>query len=99
MKQKIIITSGDPSGVGPEIIVKSRMYPNPVNDFIGLEFDRTLINPKVLISDINGRIVYSDILNSSRKTTLNIEWLKPGIYVISIIEKGKNISNHKFIKG
>jgi WD40 repeat protein len=81
-----------------EIIVKSRLYPNPANDFIGLEFDRSLINPKVLISNINGRIVYSDILNSSRKTTLNIEWLKPGIYVISIIEKGKNISNHKFIK-
>ncbi len=83
----------------PQVVVKSRLYPNPANAFVVLEFDKLLINSKIIINDISGKIVYSDMLIGSRKTTLNIDELKPGVYVVSVIEKRKVISNQKFVKG
>ncbi len=73
------------------------IYPNPVineltiNNFL---FDE----PVIVISDLFGRRLKTEILNSTRQT-LSMKDFTSGIYFISLLDKaGNNILNKKIIK-
>ena len=69
-------------------IEKLILYPNPANNYfeIANSFEK-FGKMNVIISDITGRVVYEKPLIDSR---LNISFLKPGVYVVSV--HGNNYS-------
>lgn len=84
-------------------ISRFRIYPNPANNIIQIEFDSKLNSSiKCTVTDLAGRICKSEELkkpeNASSNNTLDVSSLKPGIYFISIVENGKTTSTNKFVK-
>lgn len=60
-----------------------KTYPNPVNNSLSLSTTTTTIN-QVDITDLNGRVVKSFILNGITQTELNVADLQSGMYFISV---------------
>jgi hypothetical protein len=74
-----------------------RIYPNPANDILNIEFTSNNISSSpISVVDIEGRKLYSENKNlgiGKQNLTLNIAGLNQGFYFITI---GK--STHKFVK-
>lgn len=66
--------------------------PNPANDFINIETKENI--KEVLISDLNGRVVYSKAFSK----TINLSNFKTGMYLISCITASGNRINGTFVK-
>jgi len=66
--------------------ISLRVYPNPVKDFINLSVENLNNESYSLkITDLNGRIVYEEILAEQVGThKINVAGLKPGIYIVSV---------------
>ena len=62
---------------------KSKIYPNPTNNFITIEFEKP-ITSKLFIKDIAGKVVFSKRLNNVSKEQLDINGLANGIYFILV---------------
>lgn len=75
---------------------KVNLYPNPVKDVITLKLESTPEDCQFRILDIQGREQITGILNM-KKTEINLEKLKPGLYIIEVITvSGK--TSRKIIK-
>jgi alpha-glucosidase len=62
-----------------------KLYPNPANEFVYL--DLTSIgsgNVIVTISDIQGKLIYSDFIQGGNLMQLNISDIQNGIYIVHI---------------
>ncbi|MFV5698928.1 T9SS type A sorting domain-containing protein [Flavobacterium sp. ZT3R17] len=70
------------------------IYPNPAKDIIHFKNNNNKFINKVIITNLNGKIVLKQNNNS---TELNVQLLKQGIYLIQIMSEGKTFKN-KFIK-
>ncbi|NQU34142.1 MAG: DUF2271 domain-containing protein [Bacteroidetes bacterium] len=62
------------------------VFPNPSNGAITLYFYKELLNAKLVVSDLAGKIVYSENtkLIPEGSKTLNISGMPAGIYMLSI---------------
>ena len=78
------------------------LYPNPAKDILNIEIS----NQKSVISTTDFHIInlfgqriynYTCRLHFNNRIELNIEYLKPGVYVI-IFPTHSNIENHLFVK-
>ncbi len=94
--QEIIIGTKDIMGIG------AKVYPNPFNN----EFTLDLINTNVKILgtmdvsvfDINGKIVYKDVITDS-KTNINLSKLGTGSYFVKVLDaKGAKVLEEQIIK-
>lgn len=73
-----------------------RLYPNPSSDVVNIHFDlSTSANVKFELYDINGRLVYNDLLNNSTNVayTLPMNRFSSGIYLLRI-----NDGSHSVVK-
>ncbi|MDD2549993.1 MAG: T9SS type A sorting domain-containing protein [Bacteroidales bacterium] len=77
------------SGIIPEITEKFKLYPNPSNGPITLEFTPTSTTYRIEISNNLGQNIYSSTIKTKEfeKTTANLllHHLNPGIYFVSLI--------------
>ena len=63
-----------------------RIYPNPVNNKITIELTDYSSNTQITITNIEGKIVYSNTTIQSKKIVLNAtDWAK-GVYIIKITD-------------
>ncbi|MEX1189743.1 MAG: T9SS type A sorting domain-containing protein [Bacteroidia bacterium] len=71
------------------------LYPNPASDYIQLkEIEPIGKDQNVMVSDITGRIIYSDLIHAGQTSAaINISAFEGGTYIISI-----GNSRSKFIK-
>jgi hypothetical protein len=78
---------------------KMKVYPNPVSDFLTIEFDK-LITGKISITvfDMTGRIVLNKEKQNQQMIKLNISKLTKGIYLLKINLKNDNGIAVKIIK-
>lgn len=60
------------------------VYPNPASDVINLSFTEIIEDSELSILNINGELVYSEVLTSGDSYTINTESLAKGIYVVNI---------------
>ena len=79
--------------VSPKIAV-CRIYPNPANDYIIIESEKSDLT--VEIRDVAGKLLNRTVLQDFNK--INIRNWASGIYFVSVIEKGKIIDVQKLIK-
>jgi hypothetical protein len=88
---------------GIEIIDQPQLeiYPNPVKEILSIDFNYpTEGNIVIEIKDMKGRSVFNQQLTNdgSSHTDLNIQQLKPGIYMLRITNGNRLIGDRKFIK-
>lgn len=74
------------------------VYPNPAIDFINLQFADIQHGISVSISDMNGRIIFSQSSNSSSQLVkIPVENLSQGVYILHIVTDKSKLTS-RFIK-
>jgi len=66
------------------------VYPNPATDAITISTDENVEGFKVVVSDLNGRVVLGSSL-SGQSTTVNVSELANGTYIYRVADKTGNI--------
>jgi hypothetical protein len=72
------------------------LYPNPANDFIGINLGDMEADSYQLI-DIQGRIIISNSLVGKTNDTISLSGLQPGVYFVKV-NSGTNSITKKVIK-
>ncbi len=76
-----------------------RTYPNPFSDQLFIEYDINLGNSaNVLITDIHGKLIYSQRLNPSEKQSILSFNPEKGIYFVSLVLNGTPVHTEQIIK-
>lgn len=77
-----------------------KLYPNPSNDKITIEYTGSMTSVKFEIISIDQKVINNTVLNRGDKKTVNLETFNSGIYFarISNMSSGEMISVSKFIK-
>jgi hypothetical protein len=74
------------------------IYPNPASDIVNIDLSKlTNKNVQVNVSDISGKLIYSENISSSDLISIDVNEYSKGIYFINLT--GENFSlNKKLIK-
>ncbi len=75
-----------------------RMYPNPASDFLILAFGE-MLPYRVTVSDITGKTCFIMMENIEQVTSLPIELLENGMYIVTVDYIGQGKSSLLFSKG
>ena len=73
------------------------LFPNPAKNTISIDYKSLSKNYMIKIYDATGRLVKNNEHNSSGTTTINIEDLNAGIYLVNVSDGKESITNH-FVK-
>ncbi|MDH0658845.1 reprolysin-like metallopeptidase [Empedobacter sp. GD03865] len=72
--------------------------PNPSNGIINLDFTNSFTTGKITVTDLAGRTVYSNKLNSSKSQQVNLSSLSNGVYIVSIEAGNEQFTKKVIIK-
>ncbi|MDH0673939.1 M12 family metallo-peptidase [Empedobacter sp. GD03861] len=72
--------------------------PNPSNGIINLDFTKSFTSGKITVTDLAGRTVYSNTLNSSKSQQVNLSNLSNGVYIVSIEAGNEQFTKKVIIK-
>ena len=73
------------------------IYPNPVRDVLKIDGIDASVKTQIGVSSLYGKVIFQSRSSGSDSYTANVSKLKPGIYYVTIKEKGKSVML-KFIK-
>lgn len=74
------------------------IYPNPVQDFIIIDFAASQLNAQLVLCDATGRTLHAVTVNGKR-TALDVNMLEGGIYFLSLHDQGGAIlARHTVVK-
>jgi Secretion system C-terminal sorting domain len=59
------------------------MYPNPVNDILNINCDLSIVNSKLIITDMMGKVVMTETITTDH-STFNIQHLSSGVYFVKV---------------
>jgi len=87
------------TGIAEEVISDVRVYPNPAGNVINIELDAAR-NSEVSYSVLNvaGSVLATGSYYSNERHTLNIDFLKAGVYFIMLENGSQDMKPVKFIK-
>ncbi|MCI5055517.1 MAG: T9SS type A sorting domain-containing protein [Flavobacteriales bacterium] len=71
------------------------LYPNPASDILNLKSNETI--KSFSISDVTGRFVLVDQINA-KSGMIDVKFLNPGVYHISVTSEGLKTQTFKFLK-
>ncbi len=78
-----------------------KVFPNPTANMITVDLTSTINkiadNSLLIITDITGRIIYTEKLNQQNTVSITTSAFDNGIYFVSLKSKDKIIANNKFI--
>ena len=78
--------------------VDIKIYPNPVNDYLNIEFQNTQKLVQIEIRNTNGVLLENEIYeNEIQINEFDISRFASGVYLICI-NNGERIENHRFVK-
>jgi len=74
------------------------VFPNPSKDFVIVEYAQELQNEGLVeIQDVNGKLIKNILINRLKdQVTVPTQNWKPGLYIATLIIKGKTIESVKF---
>ncbi|NOQ24164.1 MAG: T9SS type A sorting domain-containing protein [Bacteroidales bacterium] len=73
------------------------IYPNPSNNLFNIDLGNTKNIDQIVVTDINGRVVFESTNVKHEKFEINLSNQSKGIYILSIKMK-TDVSNYKLIK-
>lgn len=74
------------------------LYPNPVTQNLTLaNLPENFENIQLEIRDVSGRLFRTHTADAST-TTIPVADLTPGVYILSVLQKGTGLENMRFIK-
>jgi hypothetical protein len=86
------------AGIETTTDVKAAVYPNPVKDELQITLSGNSENIAVVISDITGRTIQTETLNTEKTTLRTSNW-SSGVYFVSFRNSnGKNLTTIKVVK-
>ncbi|WP_121665626.1 FG-GAP-like repeat-containing protein [Mesonia aquimarina] len=91
----LIIEEGESLAVANFSYKNISIYPNPTEDYINIESKFEIFNEKFEVFSIQGKIVISGEISSSKK--IDVNHLSSGTYFFKLYSKGKTFQR-KFIK-
>lgn len=81
------------NGIAKELLV----YPNPVNERLTIRLAKQTTATEILIYDMTGSLVHSELTGNSNKTTIDVSHFGAGTYSV-IVKSDKGVDREKFIK-
>ena len=84
-----------------ELLLESKVYPNPTNDFVNLQYPSNNEEFNVNIFDLNGRMILSQPLkfNNLNRARIDISGFSKGIYILYLIDtNNREVAMHKILK-
>lgn len=98
----IIVTEGSTVGVEETTLEKMNLYPNPANENVTLNFVSTEGgNYQLSISDINGKLVFSQNLTAkigNNEQQISLTGMNAGIYLVTLTNENGNALHMKLVK-
>jgi hypothetical protein len=74
------------------------IYPNPVEDFMRIDFDASVEEMDFVLMDLSGKVIKSTVLNSS-VAGMDMTGVTPGLYLYQVISKeGKTVNAGKIVR-
>ena len=93
----IIFGSCETSGVKRYSDKHLRIYPNPVQDYINIEFPQPSTG-LLSIMDLSGRVVISEVFTGKQVISLSASNLASEIYIIRVVTETDNYQNKLIVK-
>lgn len=76
-----------------------KVFPNPATDLINVEIPEQLESCQLVLSDLSGKQLQRvEVSGSSKTSSLNIEGLSEGVYILGIEKDGKVLRNMRIVK-
>lgn len=80
-----------------ELAASMKLFPNPANNNVTIEFDGELENAQINIFDVMGKQVFSDNLTNN-SYTLQVDTFSPGIYLVVLQNGSKHFTQRLIVK-
>ena len=76
------------------------IYPNPATDYITIELMNVVDNDKtnITLTDLTGKVVYTNEVSQISRLTLNTNSFSKGMYILNVKTGSKNFINKLIIK-
>jgi hypothetical protein len=67
---------------------KLSVYPNPTSSVVNVQLPQSVSEAALYISDINGKVVHEQTLNSNKVVPLDVSKLEQGVYILRVVSDG-----------
>lgn len=97
---RLVMSLEDPStfvGLSTNELAKTSVYPVPATDQLNIELPSTVETANVTISDVQGRQVYSTLLNGGKKT-IDVSNMNKGMYIVKITSDATSVTKNIIIQ-
>jgi hypothetical protein len=79
------------TGLNRSFTENFELFPNPAHNQVFVKTLQNNGNLRVMLFDVNGRMLHSGYYDASGLIKIDISSCKPGLYVIEVIDGGKII--------
>ena len=76
--------------------LEMRVFPNPTNTAVNLEFEKA-VSGRIVLFDAFGKEILSKRIDKEINSDLKIDWLPSGVYFIAVIDGVNQVLNHSKI--
>ncbi|MBK9730146.1 MAG: T9SS type A sorting domain-containing protein [Chitinophagaceae bacterium] len=73
------------------------IYPNPFSNQVNIQLKNQEMPVTVIVYDVVGKLLF-DAQSEDLETTLDLSWLKNGIYFVKVMKEGRFIGSGKIVK-
>ena len=99
-EQTLVMSLEEPStyvGLSQDELAKTSVYPVPATDVLNIQLPNSVEKADVILTDVQGRQVYSTTLNSSVKS-IDVSNMNKGMYILNISSDATSIRKNILIK-
>lgn len=96
----LVMSLEDPAGIvglSKNELAKTSVYPVPATDQLNIELPSSVETATLTMTDVQGRQVYSTVLDASKKT-IDVSSMKKGMYIVKITSDLTSVTKNVLIK-
>ncbi|PWH86128.1 T9SS type A sorting domain-containing protein [Brumimicrobium oceani] len=96
----LVMSLEDPTGIvglSKNELASTSVYPVPATEELNIELPASVETANLTMTDVQGRQVYSTVLNASKKT-IDVSNMKKGMYILNISSDATSVTKNIVIK-
>lgn len=93
----VIFNISSAASITEEQLSTLKVYPNPATQQLNLEFQSGNSDATLVMRNLLGEVVYTDVVNQFYKKTIDVSAFKRGAYMVSILSENKVLTTKKVI--